>query len=231
MHKVLITGGSGALGTELLKQIPVNWNVYAPIRVVCDITDYKAVCQAINEFEPDIIIHAAGYVDTFGCESNIQHALEINVVGTTNLVKASLSLNCKFIYISSEYVFGGDDGMYSVDDRLDPKNIYGKTKAAAEYIVMTHPTHQIIRAPFVRKIYEKAFTDQYSSKHFLKEAAAKIITNIQLNTQPIVHIAAERLSLYDLYVKHGHSVIPTTMSTNLSKVLPKDTSLISNEYE
>jgi dTDP-4-dehydrorhamnose reductase len=231
MHKVLITGGSGALGTQLLQQIPSSWEVYAPTRTVCDITDYKAVCNTIEEFKPNTIIHAAGYVDTFGCENDIKQALEINVIGTINLVKASLSLDCKFVYISSEYVFGGDNGMYSVKDRLDPKNAYGKTKAAAEYIVTTLPTYQIIRAPFVRKIYDKAFTDQYSSKNFLKEAAAKIITNIQHNKEPIVHIAADRLSLYELYTQYGYSVIPTTMSVDLTKILPKDTSLISNEYE
>jgi len=231
MVNVLITGGSGALGTALLEKIPKEWNVYAPGSAICDITDYDTVLTVIQEFKPSIIIHAAAFVDTFGCEQDKAYAIHVNVVGTANLVKASVGLDCKFVYISSEYVFGGERGFYTVEDRLNPKNVYGKTKAASEYIVSTLPNYQIVRAPFVRKIYAKAFTDQYSSKYFLKEAAMRIIKNIQHSNTPILHIASERLSLYDLYRSHGYEVEPMQRGVDQLRALPTDTSLISNEHE
>lgn len=231
MVNVFITGGSGALGAALLERVPKEWNVYAPTSNVCDITDYNSVLSTIQEFKPNIIIHAAAFVDTFGCEQDKAYAIQVNVVGTANLVRASVGLDCKFVYISSEYVFGGERGFYTVEDRLDPKNVYGKTKAASEYIVSTLPNHQIIRAPFVRKIYTKAFADQYSSKHFLDEAVVRIIKNIQHSSVPILHIASERLSLYDLYRLHGYRVEPMYRDANHLRALPTDTSLISNEYE
>jgi dTDP-4-dehydrorhamnose reductase len=231
MVNVLITGGSGALGTALHKKIPKEWNVYAPGSDVCDITDYNCVHTIVQEFKPSIVIHAAAFVDTFGCEQDKAYAIQVNVIGTANLVRASVGLDCKFVYISSEYVFGGERGFYTVDDRLNPKNVYGKTKAASEYIVSTLPNYQIIRAPFVRKIYTKAFADQYSSKYFLEEAATRIIKNIQYSSTPILHIASERLSLYDLYKSHGYEVEPMQRDADQLRALPTDTSLISNEHE
>jgi dTDP-4-dehydrorhamnose reductase len=125
-------------------------------------------------------------------------------------------------------VFSGNKGNYTIDDRLDPINIYGKTKSAAEYIISTFPNYQIIRAPFIRQIYPKVFIDQYCSRYFLKEAVGKIINNIFKNEEKIIHISSERMSLYDLYIKNGFTAEPITMSEEQKKKLPKDTSLINN---
>lgn len=231
MISVLLTGGTGALGLKIIQHSPSNWNLHAPTSLECNILNEESVKLTIETHRPNIIIHTAAYVDTFGCEQNVQHAIDTNIVGTINLVKNCLSYPCKFVYISSEYVFSGDRGDYSIYDKLDPKNIYGKTKAAAEYIVSTLPNYQIIRAPFVRKIHKEAFTDQYSSKQFLDSATISVINTIINNNNPIVHIAAAKKSLYDLYVDHGYDVQPILMNPNQLKILPKDTSLISNEYE
>jgi dTDP-4-dehydrorhamnose reductase len=144
------------------------------------------------------------------------------------MVEACMYLDCKFIYISSEYVFGGSKGNYTVDDRLDPINVYGKTKAAAEYIVSVLPNHQIIRAPFIRQVYPKVFTDQYCSRYFLDEVVEKISNNIFNNPDKLVHIASERMSLYELYIKHEIEAEPITMPENQLGIIPKDTSLINN---
>ena len=194
-----------------------------------NILDEKSILNYLDLIEtPDCIIHLAAFVDTFGCENDIKKALDINVIGTTNVVKACLNLDCKLVYVSSEYVFSGNKGNYTIDDRLDPINVYGKTKAAAEYIASTAPNYQIIRAPFIRQIYPKVFTDQYCSRYFLKDAVGKIINNIFKNEEKIVHISSERMSLYDLYIKNGITAEPITMSKEQKKTLPKDTSLINN---
>jgi dTDP-4-dehydrorhamnose reductase len=125
-------------------------------------------------------------------------------------------------------VFSGDKGNYSINDRLDPINVYGKTKAAAEYVVSVLSDYQIIRAPFIRQIYPKVFTDQYCSRYFLDEIVEKIVNNIINNKEKIVHISSGRMSLYDLYLKKGIEVEPITMSKEQQKTLPKDTSLINN---
>jgi len=228
MKKVFITGGSGALGKALISHMSSNFQILAPSSNECNILDYSRLELIINNFSPDIIIHLAAFVDSFGCENDIKKSLDINVIGTINLVKICSNLKCKFIYVSSEYVFGGRKGNYKVTDRLDPINVYGKTKSASEYIVSILPNHQIIRAPFIRQVYSKVFTDQYCSRYFLDEVIEKIVKNVFENKEKIVHISSKRTSLYDLYLKKGIKAEPITMSDEQKKTLPKDTSLINN---
>jgi dTDP-4-dehydrorhamnose reductase len=228
MSKIFITGGRGILGSKLVTSLLSDHDVYAPDKKDCDITNLEQLKKLVHQYQPDIVIHTAAYVDTFGCEKNPLNAIDTNIIGTINLVKSVLELSCKFVYISSEYVFGGDKGYYTVEDRLDPKNVYGKTKVAAEYIVSILNNYQIIRAPFIRKVYPKIFTDQYCSRYFLDEAVERIIRNIIYNEDKIVHVSTERMSLYDLHISKGFDVEPITMEKEFLQVIPKDTSLINN---
>ena len=228
MKKIFITGGNGVLGKKLINHLLPNYKVLSPSSKDCNILNLNDLTNLINQFQPDVVIHLAAFVDTFGCEDNIEKAIDVNVIGTLNIVKACLNINCKFVYISSEYVFSGNKGNYTVEDRLDPINVYGKTKSSAEYITSILPNYQIIRAPFIKKTYPKAFSDQYCSRYFLDEVIEKITYNIFNNSQNLVHISSERMSLYNLYVKNGIQVESTTIPTHQSKIIPKDTSLINN---
>ena len=228
MAKIFVTGGNGHLGRVLVDYLQKDHEVLAPNSTICNILHIFQLTKTITDFQPDIVIHLAAFVDTFGCEDDIQKALDINVFGTLNLVEICLGLDCKFVYVSSEYVFGGNKGNYTVEDRLDPINVYGKTKAASEYIVSVLPNYQIIRAPFIKQTYSEVFTDQYCSRHFLDEVCEKIARNILVNEDSIVHIATERASLYEIYQKKGIKAKPITVDKRYYGVIPFDTSLIDN---
>lgn len=225
---ILITGGNGLLATELTSYCEENSIVlHAPDKYLCDITNEKSIQNVIDIINPNIMIHAAAYVDTIGCENNIKKAIDINTLGTINLVKCCLNTNIKVCYISTEYVFSGNKGEYSIDDRLDPINIYGKTKAASEYIISTLNNYQIIRVPFIRKLHKNVFGDQYCSRYFLNEIPEKILNNILYNNDKIVHISRNKMKLCDIYKSDNHDINIINIPDEIKHIIPKDTSLIN----
>lgn len=228
MRKIFITGGSGALGKALVNYLKDFNDVLSPSSNECNILNLGQLKTLINNFSPDIVIHLAAFVDTLGCEKNIEKAIDTNIIGTTNIVKSILPLNCKLIYVSSEYVFKGDKGNYEVNDKLNPINVYGKTKASSEYIVSIYKNYQIIRVPFIKKVYPKVFKDQYCSRYFLDEVPQKIMNNILSNPNNIVHISSNRSSLFDKYKDKGYSPIPINIPEECKDLIPRDTSLIDN---
>jgi dTDP-4-dehydrorhamnose reductase len=225
--KILITGGTGVLGKELTKYCLVNnINHYSPNSSLCDITNIQNISSILKEYDPDIIIHTAAYVDTLGCEKNKDKAIDLNIIGVANLVKCIPS-KTKFVYISSEYVFSGNKGLYSIEDRLDPINVYGKTKSAAEYIVSILDNHQIIRVPFIKKIHKNVFENQFCSRYFIEEVPEKIINNVLYNSDKIVHICRNRIKLSDIYKERNIPAECISIPDELKNIIPKDTSLVN----
>jgi len=233
MKKIMILGGSGILGKHLVEYCKKQYQleIYVPSHDICDITNLNQLNICFNLFQPNIVIHAAAFVDTLGCENNINKAIDINIIGTINVVKCCNEWGSKLVYISSEYVFGGDEGGGDYDpyDRLCPINVYGKTKASSEYIVSILKKHQIIRVPFIKQIYSEAFTDQYCSRYFATEISEKIMDNILENKEKIVQISTgKRKSLYKHYIDKGIKVKPIKIPDELKKIIPNNTVLTNN---
>lgn len=225
--RILITGGSGILASALKKYCDSsNIICFAPNKKECDILSRDSIRNAIKNTRPTILIHAAAYVDTVGCENNIDKSIDINVIGTANVVIESLNTVDKLVYMSTEYVFSGKSGNYTVDDRLDPINVYGKTKAAGEYIVSSKENHQILRAAFIRKEHTHVFNDQYCSRYFLYDIVPIIINNILYNNDKIVHISnGKKMRTSEIFENSGRVVTRINIPDEHRHIIPTDTSL------
>lgn len=226
--KILITGGSGALGLNIKKIV----KCFAPDSKELDVTDFKKCIKAINKYKPDIIIHCAAWTDVARAEKEKQKCWNVNVVGTENLVKASKGK--RFVYISTEYVFDGEKGDYSELDIPNPINFYSLTKLIGEAIVRQYPNTLIIRTAFKKDgpwPYEKAFTDQWMSADFASERAPDIVrAGLMKDLKGIIHISGGRKTIYDLAKRVSPNV--GKMSINdLSVKLPRDTSLNSSLWK
>jgi len=150
MKKILITGAFGQLGTSLCEVLP-NELILATGRIMTmtekyrsmelDITNKKHVEKLIRNYKPDIIIHLAAMTDVDGCEKDPEMAFDINVGATENLLK---NFKGKFIYVSTDYVFDGEEGPYHEDDKVNPVSVYGKTKLYGENLVQESDIDWII---------------------------------------------------------------------------------------
>lgn len=230
--KILITGGTGKLGKELVKVFPDS---FRPIHKKLDITDQNAVFTYIKENRPDNIIHCAALTSIRQCEGNRELAWKVNVGGTENLVKACLKYkrNCGFIYISTACVFHGDEGWYSETDIPYPKNFYALTKLLGEFVVKYSglPNWLIVRTNFVARDkwpYPRAFTDRYGTYLFAEDVAHVIYSVVKRRIQGTVHICGEeKLSMFDLAKLTTPDIRPMTLTDYQGPPLTIDMSLRS----
>ena len=132
--KLLITGASGQLGTDLvLAARKSGHEVIAASHNDLDITDKSLVGRVVGEANVDAIIHAAAWTAVDACESDPQKAMAVNRDGTANIVAAARESGARVIYISTDYVFDGTKSTpYIESDLPNPQSVYGASKLAGE---------------------------------------------------------------------------------------------------
>jgi dTDP-4-dehydrorhamnose reductase len=149
--KILITGSNGMLAHALKKVLrPKNRLILTDIQNM-DITKFRAVQDFFAKSKPEIVIHTAAYTDVDGAESNKALALKINRDGTKNVAMAAKKLDIPIVYISTDYVFGGDKKRpYNENDRPNPLSVYGTSKYAGEKEVRkVARKHYIVRSAWL----------------------------------------------------------------------------------
>lgn len=205
--KVLITGGSGALGKSLRK---VFKDGVCPTHVEMDITRQDSVNKAILECRPNVLIHTAALVGIRECEEDKEKAWLTNVEGTQNIVNAlkKLDNNCYLIYMSTACVFAGENEKYYTEDDIPaPKNYYSLTKLCGEIVVRQYDNTCIVRTNFVPKEqwkYPKAFVDRFGTYLFADGVAKGIFDVVGKKEKGIIHIVGDkRMSMYELALLAG----------------------------
>lgn len=130
--RILITGAMGQLGKTL--QVWLQDHDLALVDLPdIDITKRENIFAAVGGFQPDIVIHCAAFTNVDGCTLNPELAHRVNSYGTQNVALACLKFKAVMVHISTNEVFSGDrpDG-YEEWMPLNPRNTYGRSKAAAE---------------------------------------------------------------------------------------------------
>lgn len=152
MKPILVTGGSGMLGTHVqavLKGKKVSY--YAPTSQEMDITSRKSIetWQKTHEnLDLGAVLHLAAYTAVDKAEEEAEKCRKINVEGTKNLLEAFCEgKEVDFVFMSTDYVFDGQKaGEYSPDDAKNPLNVYGKSKSEAEDAVLAYEKGKVVRA-------------------------------------------------------------------------------------
>lgn len=142
----LITGAAGLIGGYLARSAPrwvPGWEVRGVTRAEVDLTDRAQVQRLWNHHRPNLVLHCAALSRTGLCEQDPAQARLINVEATRFL--ADLARDVPFVFLSTDQVFDGAKGCYVETDVLRPLNVYGKTKAEAEQVVLGNPAHAVVR--------------------------------------------------------------------------------------
>jgi len=233
--KVFITGANGFLGQHLSIYMHNNkYEVYAVSRgenkipdakisyFNLELTNKELVIAMITTIRPDVIIHTAAMSKPDECHLNRETCLLNNVTVTEYLLEAAKQVSARFIYISTDFVFG-EGGPHSELSVPDPLNFYGESKLMAENLVKNSGLHQNIVRPvfiygalweglrpsfihWVKKKLEskqsiKVVIDQHRTPTFVLDICKGIDLIIQNNTHESFHFAgSEMISPYDMAI-------------------------------
>lgn len=226
--KVLLTGGSGLLGSKLIECFP---SCYCPSHKDFDISsDINILKKTLQEKLDglDLLIHCASLKNE-ACTKDYYQAFKTNCLGTLNMVSLCHEFNAKMVFISTDYVFKGDNGDYSTNDSFYPVNYYGETKLAGEFCVKSLKKYLIIRLSFCPDVYpyETAFIDQITTRLKITDAVTQIVNAVKNDYAGIIHLKGKKQSVYDYAIStsNGKEIKKIKLADN-SLIRPKDSSLI-----
>src|SRR5690349_14793759 len=131
--KILLTGKTGQIGSQLQRLLPQLGTVIAPNRMEMDLSDTDAVSRVIRDVRPHLIVNAAAYTAVDAAETEQATAFAINAEAPGILAREAKNLGAMLVHYSTDYVFDGfKQTPYTESDSTNPVNIYGKTKLAGE---------------------------------------------------------------------------------------------------
>jgi dTDP-4-dehydrorhamnose reductase len=231
--RILITGASGLFGSKLAEtaykknhQVYSGYNKNLPPYgkpVPLDISNKNHVKKAFEKINPEVIVHSAALTDVDRCEVEKDLAWRTNVLATQNIVETARKNQNHLVYVSTDYVFNGQKGMYTEDDQTEAINHYGLTKIEAERLVKSLPSgfcivrgsviygsrHAPGKPSFALWILErlkrrepvKTVVDQWTSPTLNSNMAETTLEIIERKLQGIFHVAgATRISRYDFAI-------------------------------
>ena len=226
--KILVTGGDGRFA-KVLSKCNRKLNLYFASKKECNILNNSSIDKIIKKVKPKIIFHCAGLSRPMSIhEKNIEKSIDINIIGTANIVKACKRKKIKLIYFSTGYVYNGSKGNYSENDGTKPFNNYGLSKLGGECAVSMYKNSLILRITMIEKPfpYNKAFYDLKSNFMF-HEDLVKILPKI-INQKGILNVGGPTQSVFDFAKKtkknikrisgKNNSSLPLNQTMNLKKL-------------
>ena len=231
LKKITITGGTGRFGS-ILKKSKINYKMLFPTKRKLDITNFNSIRKYLKKNKPFCLIHLAGLSRPMNIHENkISKSILLNIIGTSNIVRACEMFKIKLIYFLTIYVYPGTKGNYKETDPLLPTSNYAWSKLGGEAAVQMYKNSLIIRAsmtekPFVHKsAYSNVFTNFIYHDDFIK-LFKKII-----NKKGIVNVGGPTKSVYDFAKRENKNIKKVFLKNNNKSLIPKNSSMNLNKLK
>ena len=232
--KVLVTGANGQLGYDVIKALQKQKiECFGATRNDFDITDSKATENFIRKYMPDVVIHCAAYTAVDKAEDEQDLCYKVNTSATEGNAEICKEINAKMLYISTDYVFDGiKEGCYEVEDKLNPINVYGKTKLLGEEAVQKIlDKYFIVRISWVfgehgnnfvktmlrlgaeRKVLN-VVADQYGSPTYTADLAPLLVEMIKTEKYGIYHATNEGICTWAEFAEEIFKIAGMNIKVN-----------------
>ena len=239
--RIFLTGANGILGIELLKSLantgfPVMATGKGKFRhndlIINDSTIYNAVDlsdldsleKSILSFQPTHFFHLAAITQVDDCELNKKYSYSINVDASSFIFQQAKKIGAKVFYLSTDFVFDGENGPYKEDDLASPINYYGFTKMTAENLLQGIGADYCIirtillygkvassnRSNFIHWVKEnlesntpiKVVNDQVRTPTYIPDLVNGIMLALEMDARGIYHISgADILTPYEMAIE------------------------------
>ncbi len=132
--KVLVTGVNGQLGHDVMGELKKRGHEAVGVDIEeMDITDAECVKRVMTQTALDAVIHCSAYTAVDRAEEEVELCRRVNAEGTRNVAEVCAGLDCKLLYLSTDYIFSGEgERPWEPGDEPDPLNVYGLTKFEGE---------------------------------------------------------------------------------------------------
>ena len=212
MKKILVTGGDGRFAT-VMKQIKTKINFLYLNKNQLNICNYKSIKSAIKKHKPQAVLHLAGLSRPMDIhDKEINKSINLNIIGTANLVNACYEHKIKIIYFSTSYIYPGKKGNYKESDALLPWNNYGWSKLGGESSVQMYKNSLILRCCMTEKpfVHKAAFAN-VKSNFIFHEDLAKIFLKV-INKFGVYNIGGKSQTIYNFVKKYNKDIKKTFSS-------------------
>ena len=224
--KIIVTGGNGRFA-QVLKKENKKLNIFFPSKKIFNILNINLMKKYIQKIKPKYVIHCAGLSRPMDLHvKDINKSINLNIIGTANVVNLCSEFNIKLIYFSTGYVYEGKKGNYSEKDPVLPINNYAWSKLGGESSVILYKKSLILRIMMCERpfIHDHAFYD-IKTNFMFQDEVAKIIPKI-LNKKGIINIGGKIQSVFnfakntkkDVIRSSGKKIFPPNPSMNISKL-------------
>ena len=220
-NKIVVTGGSGRFGS-CLKKNTGKYKMFFPNRTELNIKNLNSIKKYLKKTKPFCLIHLAGLSRPMSLhDKDISKSIDLNIIGTANIVKACKDSNIKIIYFSTSYVYPGTKGNYNENSSLLPINNYAWSKLGGESSVKLYKNSLILRASITEKpfVHKEAFHD-FKTNFIFHEDLIRGIMKV-LKFKGTLNVGGKSQSVYNFVKKYD----PKIKKISAKKILGKNAKL------
>ena len=229
--KIVFTGGTGRFG-QVFKKISTKEKIYFPNKQQLNIENFESIKKYLNKINPSYLIHAAGLSRPMIIhEKEISKSININIIGTANIVKACQEKNVKLIYFSTNHVYPGIKGNYMENDPVLPINKYAVSKFGGECSVQMYSNSLILRICMTEKpfIHKKAFNDVETNFMFHETLAKNLLKLI--DKKGIINVGGKKNTIFNFAKKNNQNIDKISAKKVFGKNYPLKQSMRINLYK
>ena len=226
--KFLVTGSAGLIGHQVVKDLSETHEVFSCYNkskpehgniIKMDLLNHEMISNVMSEKKPDVVIHLGAMTAVDLCDAQQDNALKINSQATEILAKECSKINSFMVYVSTDYVFDGNTGMYEENDTTNPLGFYGKSKLLGEKSIQNfssdwciartstpfglHPTKKSFPIWVIENLQKQkqidVLTDQFTSPTYVPSLSRMLIEISERHLTGIIHVAgASKISRYEM---------------------------------